>query len=84
MPSSTLRTLVETAENATLLERIQIHDPVFHAQCLDYIEKYGDRTIGELKLESITLRQNTSFLFAVLKNYLTRDDLTPETLSLLV
>ena len=76
-----LRTLVETADNATLLERIQIHDPVFHAQCLDYIEKYGDRTIGELKLESITLRQNTSFLFAVLKNYLTRDDLTPETLS---
>lgn len=76
-----LRQLLESADNATLLERVQVHDPEFHAQCLDYIEKYGDRTMGELKLESVTLRQDPSFLFAVLKNYLTRDDLTPETLA---
>ncbi len=76
-----LRALVEQGDNATLLDRVQIADPAFHAQCLDYIERYGDRTIGELKLESVTLRQDTAFLFAVLKNYLTRDDLTPETLA---
>jgi pyruvate,water dikinase len=76
-----LRTLVEQADNATLLARVQVQDPVFHAQCQDYIERYGDRTIGELKLESVTLRQDTSFLFAILKNYLTRDDLTPESLA---
>jgi pyruvate,water dikinase len=76
-----LRTLVEQADNATLLARVQVLDPAFHAQCRDYIERYGDRTIGELKLESVTLRQDTSFLFAVLKNYLTRDDLTPESLA---
>lgn len=77
---SSLRTLIETGDNKNLLERIQVHSPDFYAQCSEYIEKYGDRTIGELKLESITLRHDASFLFAILKNYLSRDDLTPETL----
>lgn len=76
-----LRALVAQGDNATLLARVQVQDPAFHAQCLDYIERYGDRTMGELKLESVTLRQDPSFLFAVLKNYLTRDDLTPESLA---
>lgn len=76
-----LRSLIETSDNATLLGRVQVQDPGFHSRCMDYIERYGDRTIGELKLESITLRQDSSFLFAVLKNYLTRDDLTPESLA---
>ncbi|MFZ5723486.1 MAG: phosphoenolpyruvate synthase [Pseudomonadota bacterium] len=76
-----LRALLENGDNATLLDRVQVQDPEFHAQCRDYIERYGDRTMGELKLESVTLRQDPSFLFAVLKNYLTRDDLTPETLA---
>lgn len=78
-----LRALLEdpTADNASLLARVQVLDPTFHAQCQDYIERYGDRTMGELKLESITLRQDPSFLFAVLRNYLSRDDLTPETLA---
>lgn len=75
-----LRTLIETGDNKNLLERIQVQDSEFYAQCAEYIEKYGDRTIGELKLESITLRQDASFLFAILKNYLSRDDLTPQTL----
>lgn len=76
-----LRELVESADNASLMARVQVQDPRFHARCQEYIERYGDRSIGELKLESITLRQDPSFLFAVLKNYLSRDDLSPETLS---
>jgi rifampicin phosphotransferase len=35
----------------------------------DYIETYGDRVIGELKLETETLRQNKSFLIRILKSY---------------
>ncbi|MCH8499844.1 MAG: phosphoenolpyruvate synthase [Marinobacter sp.] len=79
----TLRYLLEDtcADNSSLLSRIQVLDPEFHSLCLDYIERYGDRTMGELKLESITLRQDPGFLFAVLRNYLGRDDLTPETLA---
>lgn len=76
-----LRQLLERGDNARLLGQLQVHDPAFHAQCLEYIERYGDRTMGELKLESVTLRQDPSFLFAVLKNYLGRDDLSLETLA---
>lgn len=78
-----LRQLLETsnAEQRDLLGQIQMVSPDFYARCLDYIERYGDRTMGELKLESITLRQDPTFLFSILRNYLTRDDLTPETLA---
>jgi pyruvate,water dikinase len=37
--------------------------------------------MGELKLESVTLRHDPSFLFAVLRNYLARDDMSMETLA---
>lgn len=76
-----LRELVAHGKNEALLSQIQRHDDAFYRLCLEYIEKYGDRTIGELKLESITLRQDTSFMFAVLKNFLSRDDLSLATLA---
>nr|WP_298141813.1 phosphoenolpyruvate synthase [uncultured Pseudomonas sp.] len=76
-----VQALIEQADNASLLDRVQVCDPDFHAQCLHYIEQYGDRSMGELKLESITLRQDPSFLFAILKNYLSRPDLTPQSLA---
>jgi pyruvate,water dikinase len=71
----------DETENHQLLETLQQTDPAFHRRCLEYIERYGDRTIGELKLESITLRKDPSFMFAVLKNFLTRPDLTLDTLN---
>lgn len=73
--------LFSGVDNENLLGAIQISDSEFYRQCLDYIELYGDRCMGELKLESITLRQDPSFIFAVLKNFLTREDLTIETLA---
>ena len=60
---------------------IQAQDADFYQQCATYIELYGDRTMGELKLESITLRQDSSFMFAVLKNFLAKPDLTLATLA---
>ncbi|HEX4923411.1 MAG TPA: PEP/pyruvate-binding domain-containing protein [Bdellovibrionales bacterium] len=44
--------------------------PDIHAKCLQYIEEYGDRVAGELKLETITLRQDRAFLAALIKSYL--------------
>ena len=76
-----LLSVLQEVENEQLLTLLQQQFPSFHAQCLDYIERYGDRTMGELKLESKTLRQDASFMFAILKNFLTRDDLTLETLA---
>lgn len=68
--------LFSSTANDQLLPRIRAQDQTLYETCLDYIERYGDRVMGELKLESITLRQDPSFMFAVLKNFLTRDDLT--------
>ena len=76
-----LRSLFDAYSNDKLLATLQVKSPVFHALCLEYIERYGDRSIGELKLESVTLRQDSSFMFAVLRNFLGRDDLTLENLA---
>ena len=73
--------LVTHSENNVLLGLIQTQDPGFYQQCQQYIELYGDRTMGELKLESITLRQDSSFMFAILKNFLAKPDLTLATLA---
>lgn len=50
------------------------HEPFFR-QCEEYIRLYGDRVMGELKLETVTLRQDPSFLYLVLKNYLADPDM---------
>jgi phosphohistidine swiveling domain-containing protein len=73
--------LVLASENSVLLGLIHTQDKEFYRQCQQYIELYGDRTMGELKLESITLRQDSSFMFAILKNFLAKSDLTLDTLA---
>ena len=72
---------IHSTENRQLLVRLKKNHPVFGKKCLDYIERYGDRCIGEMKLESISLRQDASFMFAVIKNFLKRDDLRLDTLA---
>ncbi len=73
---SELRKLFARTPNNALMAAVQVSFPKFYALCEEYVELYGDRTIGELKLESITLRQDTTFMFACLKNYLDNDKLT--------
>ncbi len=46
-----------------------------------YIERYGDRSIGELKLETVTPREDPSFLLQILRSYVDRDDLDPDRLN---
>ena len=79
--NSALESCLLATENSVLLNVIQTLDADFYQQCMNYIELYGDRTMGELKLESITLRQDASFMFAVLKNFLAKPDLTLATLA---
>lgn len=76
-----LKKLILESKNRDLLDILQGADPRAHGLCAEYIELYGDRCIGELKLESVTLRQDPSFLFAIIKNYLSREDLSIETLA---
>jgi len=42
----------------------------FSEHLRNYISRYGARVMDELKLESITLKENPDFLFQTLKNYL--------------
>ena len=41
----------------------------------NYLERYGDRCVGELKLETVSLRDQPSFLVQVLRNYV-KDDIS--------
>lgn len=61
-------------------QRIRDEHPVFSAQIDAFIEDYGDRCIGELKLETISLRQDPTFVIAVLRSYLDAPDLDPDEL----
>lgn len=78
--SPTLQALFTTHSDDQLLGAVQVTDTPFHAQCLAYIEQYGDRTMGELKLESINLRQNPAFMFNVMRNFLKKPELTEASL----
>ncbi|MGR4051650.1 phosphoenolpyruvate synthase [Kosakonia cowanii] len=68
-----LAALIQSDNSPHLLIRLNALDSFFYQQCLDYIEQYGDRTIGELKLESITLRQDPRILFNILRSYLSSE-----------
>jgi phosphoenolpyruvate synthase/pyruvate phosphate dikinase len=43
-----------------------------------YIERYGDRTMGELKLETISLREDPAFVIEILKNYIGNKNFNPK------
>src|SRR6202007_1787644 len=40
-----------------------------------YLREFGDRCIGELKLETVSLRQDPTFLIRILRNFVVQDDL---------
>ena len=45
----------------------------FYADVQAYIHRYGDRTVGELKLETLTMRINPMVFYQYLRNYLSTD-----------
>ncbi|HEX5608555.1 MAG TPA: PEP/pyruvate-binding domain-containing protein [Solirubrobacterales bacterium] len=55
--------------------------PEIAARLDAFIERYGDRTMGELKLETVTYRDDPSFLISVLASYFDVPDLDPEGLA---
>ncbi|WP_375444333.1 PEP/pyruvate-binding domain-containing protein [uncultured Fibrella sp.] len=49
--------------------------PRFYQAVSQFIDQYGDRTVGELKLETITMRLDPAVFYQYLRNYLTADSL---------
>ena len=52
-------------------QQVQQNFLVFHAQAEAFIGQYGDRTVGELKLETQTMRLQPLIFYKYLRNYLT-------------
>ncbi|WP_412470084.1 MULTISPECIES: PEP/pyruvate-binding domain-containing protein [unclassified Halobacteriovorax] len=65
-------------ENSKVMDFFYINNKAIFDLCQDYIENYGDRTIGELKLESLSLRESPDFLINILKNYVIKESLSYE------
>jgi len=62
------------------LEAFRAEHPDLSAEIDRYIERYGDRVMGELKLETVSLREDPDFVIDVLRNFAARDDLDPDAL----
>ncbi len=60
---------------------IGIDDADFAAALRDFVERYGDRCMGELKLETRSLREEPRFIFEVLVSFLDRPDLDADALA---
>lgn len=65
---------------ATLASVRGVH-PAFTAAIDDYISRYGDRCMGELKLETVSLREDPGFLLRLLRNYVDRADLDADAIA---
>ncbi len=77
-----LREVLEAGEPLEALEQVRRGYASFTADIDDWLERYGDRCMGELKLETISLREDPGFVVQVLRNYLDREDLDPAALAL--
>lgn len=76
-----LATHIQHNDAMTSYAEIESKYPDIMTKIGDYIERYGDRVIGELKLETITLRTNPAFVLDILRNYIARPDLDPDKLA---
>jgi pyruvate,water dikinase len=63
------------------LKRLGERSAFLRAALEGYLDRYGDRVIGELKLETVSLRQDPSFLVHVLRNFAAQDELDPPRLA---
>ncbi len=71
-------TLSAELEPSEFLARVSVDEPSAARDIEAYVSRYGDRTMGELKLETITLREDRDFLARILDNYMSRPDLKPQ------
>ncbi|QIX60538.1 hypothetical protein HER32_04790 [Hymenobacter sp. BT18] len=61
---------------ATIAEEVAQRYPAFHRTVQDFIAEYGDRTVGELKLETTTMRTAPTIFYQYLRNLLMGPDKT--------
>jgi pyruvate,water dikinase len=69
---------VRAAPPGDVISLIHGRSPDLAARIDAYVERYGDRAIGELKLETLSLRDDPRLLGEVIGNYLGRPDVDPD------
>ena len=74
------RCFKEEADSAALLRRLRETPAHSDFQCAfaAYIERFGDRCLEELKLETVTLREDPAFLLEMIRSYAARGTVDPE------
>lgn len=65
-----------------LMQYIEKSVPDLQSQFMNYIQDFGDRCVGELKLETITYRQDPEMLMQLLKMYVCSERLDHKSLKL--
>lgn len=67
-----LREFLESHRDGELWDLLQQSEgfPALREQMRDFLDRYGYRCMNELKLEEKNLREDPSFVFAMIKNYL--------------
>ncbi|MCC3160438.1 hypothetical protein LJ737_24590 [Hymenobacter sp. 15J16-1T3B] len=68
-PQEPLRQLIVDFSD-DLPAQVQARFPAFAAEVAAFIEQFGDRTVGELKLETATMRTRPLIFYQYLRNYL--------------
>lgn len=53
-----------------VLRSLELFYPELYYKVISYINKYGDRSMGELKLETVTMRQEPEVLFNLIRQYI--------------
>jgi pyruvate,water dikinase len=67
---SDLKEILFTAKSQDLLKTLEIFYQSVFKEVKSFIQNYGDRCIGELKLETITMRQDPEILFHLIRNFI--------------
>lgn len=62
------KTLFES-QNAELVWKVLPSYAEIHAEVVDYLNTFGDRCVGELKLETITYKQDPIALIQIIQSY---------------
>lgn len=57
-------------KGSQLIQVLSVTSPAMCKEVEAYIDIYGDRCIGELKLETLTMRQDSEVLFSLIRSYI--------------
>lgn len=73
--------ILESTPPREVVARLSVHRSDLADLFTAYLSRYGDRCMGELKLETVTVRDDPTFIGQVLRSYAQREDFRPEILT---